>query len=83
MSEKHNLLKLNSDKEPKESTIAPPPKLNSSINLTNNLIFVCGGTEMIRFEPNGDIFIKGNLAGNDTEILDAMREFLGLNKKQN
>lgn len=82
MDEKHNLFKLDSNKELKEFTIAPTLKPNSSINLTNNLIFVCDGTEMIRFKPNGDIFIKGKLAGNDTEILDAMREFLGLNKKQ-
>jgi len=33
--------------------------------------------EMLRFEPNGDIFIHGKLVTNDREITDGFREFLG------
>jgi hypothetical protein len=32
--------------------------------------------EVMRFEPNGDIFIRGRLAANDKEIVDALREWL-------
>lgn len=34
--------------------------------------------EYLRFCPNGDIFVKGKLIGNDTEVLQALREFLHL-----
>jgi len=33
--------------------------------------------EILRFEPNGDIFIHGKLSANDREITDGFREFLG------
>lgn len=34
--------------------------------------------ELIRFEKNGDIFIKGKLAENDKEVVDGFRKFLKL-----
>lgn len=33
--------------------------------------------EILRFEPNGDIFVHGRLVINDREITDGFREFLG------
>ncbi len=33
--------------------------------------------EILRFEPNGNIFIHGKLVTNDREITDGFREFLG------
>ncbi len=34
--------------------------------------------EILRLEPNGDIFVKGKLIENDKEVLPALREFLKL-----
>ena len=42
------------------------------------IIFYVGGKETIRLEPNGDIYIKGNLTTNDMELVNAMREQCGL-----
>jgi len=33
------------------------------------------GKEILRFEPNGDVFIHGKLVTNDREITDGFREF--------
>lgn len=38
--------------------------------------FEAGGIELIRLCPNGDIFVKGKLAENDKQVVDAMREYL-------
>ena len=35
-----------------------------------------GATEILKFTKNGDIFVKGRLAENDKEVVDALREFL-------
>ena len=32
--------------------------------------------EILKLYENGDIFVKGNLAENDKEVVDALREFL-------
>jgi hypothetical protein len=32
--------------------------------------------EILKLCENGDIFVKGRLAENDKEVVDAMREFL-------
>lgn len=34
------------------------------------------GREMLKFMPNGDIFVQGRLAANDTEVVDGIREWL-------
>lgn len=34
------------------------------------------GKEVLRLEPNGDIYVKGNFAENDKQVVDALREFL-------
>ena len=33
-------------------------------------------TEILRMENNGDIYIRGKLAENDKEVVDALRDFL-------
>ena len=35
-----------------------------------------GPIEMLRLCSNGDILVKGNLATNDLEIVEALKEFL-------
>jgi len=35
-----------------------------------------GLTEVLKFCPNGDIYIHGRLAENDKEVVDGFREFL-------
>lgn len=34
------------------------------------------GKEMLKFMPNGDIFIYGRLATNDMEVVEGIREWL-------
>ena len=33
-------------------------------------------TPIIEFKENGDIYVKGRLIDNDSELVDSMREFL-------
>ena len=40
------------------------------------IMFGVPAGEMIRLEPNGDIYIKGKLVENDKEVVDGMRQFL-------
>lgn len=35
-----------------------------------------GTNEILKLCENGDIFVKGRLAENDKEVVDALREFL-------
>ena len=42
----------------------------------NNIVFSASSNEMLRLEPNGDIYIQGRLAENDKEVVDALRLFL-------
>ena len=35
-------------------------------------------SEILRFDPNGDIFVKGKLVTNDIEVVDGFRELLRL-----
>jgi len=35
-----------------------------------------GTVEIMRFNDNGDIFVKGKLIENDKQVVDALREFL-------
>ncbi|MFP3379718.1 hypothetical protein SB767_25410 [Bacillus sp. SIMBA_069] len=36
---------------------------------------------ILELRPNGDILVKGKLIENDIEVVDGMRELLGLGKK--
>ncbi|MFK4417082.1 hypothetical protein ABH961_005671 [Bacillus sp. RC251] len=36
---------------------------------------------ILELRPNGDILVKGKLIENDVEVVDGMRELLGLGKK--
>ena len=47
----------------------------------NSITFSCGAKEMVKLCGNGDIFVKGNLASNDQEIVDTFREFLSYVKE--
>jgi hypothetical protein len=54
-------------------------KLTSVIPQDQNTIFFMqdsGAREILKLCENGDIFIKGRLAENDKEVVDALREFL-------
>ncbi len=48
-------------------------------NLAPSIQFNASNAEpIIKLCDNGDIYIKGRLAENDKEVVDAMREFLKL-----
>ena len=54
-------------------------KLTSVIPQEQNTIFSMqdnGTREILKLCENGDIFVKGKLAENDKEVVDALREFL-------
>lgn len=52
-------------------------------NLSESIkFFVNGNTEMLRLDPNGDIYIKGRLAENDLEVVNGMRDFLAATMKR-
>jgi hypothetical protein len=44
----------------------------------NTIFFMKGNDtkEILKLCQNGDIFVKGKLAENDKEVVDALREFL-------
>lgn len=35
-----------------------------------------GNKEILRLEPNGDIFVKGKLVENDKAVVEGLRDFL-------
>lgn len=37
-----------------------------------------GGEELLRFERNGDIYVKGKLIENDKQVVEAFREYFKL-----
>lgn len=37
------------------------------------------GMEIMRLEPNGDIYVKGKLIENDKQITEGLREFIRIN----
>lgn len=39
--------------------------------------------EILRFEQNGDIYVKGNLVENDREVVNGFRELLATMKANN
>jgi hypothetical protein len=43
---------------------------------TTHIMGLVSSEEIIKFCKNGDIFVKGKLAENDKEVVDAFREFL-------
>jgi hypothetical protein len=55
-------------------------KLTSVIPQEQNTIFFLqvdkSNQEILKLCENGDIFVKGRLAENDKEVVDALREFL-------
>jgi len=54
-------------------------KLTPEIPIDQNTIFFMldnGNTEILKLCENGDIFVKGRLAENDKEVVDALKEFL-------
>jgi hypothetical protein len=47
---------------------APSPRLF--------LLVGSNGKEILRFEKNGDIFLRGMLTDNDKQVVDGFRDFL-------
>lgn len=47
--------------------------------ITFNLV---GKEPILELKPNGDIFVKGRLAENDKEVVNALREFLETQSKK-
>lgn len=50
--------------------------INEEIKLSNKIYFCCGNKEMVRLEPNGDIYVKGKLVKNDKDVVEGLRDFL-------
>ena len=57
---------------------APNIGIESSDIEANTIVFNTnyGGTEVLKFCENGDIYIHGRLAENDKEVVERLREFL-------
>ncbi|WP_140392693.1 hypothetical protein [Bacillus wiedmannii] len=45
------------------------------------ITFSKASESILELRPNGDILVKGKLIENDVEVVDGMRELLGLGKK--
>lgn len=45
-----------------------------------DVVFGVSYGEILRFKANGDILVKGRLAVNDIEVVDAVREYFNLAK---
>lgn len=41
-----------------------------------SILTIMGDEEILRFEKNGDIYVKGKLIVNDMEVVEGFREFL-------
>ncbi|MGG2938137.1 hypothetical protein ABEO66_29205 [Bacillus pacificus] len=52
--------------------------LFSDKDVNQNIDFHAGGQVIISLKDNGDIYVKGNLIENDKEVVNGMRELLGL-----
>lgn len=49
-------------------------------NSNADVIFHVAYGEILRFKANGDILVKGRMAINDIEVVDAVREYFNLAK---
>jgi hypothetical protein len=58
--------------EPKQELTSVVPQEQNTISFVQDN----AGREILKLCENGDIFIKGKLAENDKEVVDALREFL-------
>ncbi|SDC22461.1 hypothetical protein SAMN04487767_101519 [Bacillus wiedmannii] len=54
-------------------------ELNAAVSIQFHTGSVRG--PILELKLNGDILVKGRLIENDKEVVDGMRELLGLNKK--
>jgi len=53
-----------------------------SLPKEQSIIFnVSNCDEILKLEANGDILVKGKLIENDKQVVDALREFIKVNKK--
>ncbi|TKI74451.1 hypothetical protein [Bacillus mycoides] len=46
----------------------------------DSIIFKVGEQEIVSLKSNGDIYVKGKLVENDKEVVEGMRELLGLSR---
>ena len=46
------------------------------LSVEKNTVFVGNGQELLKFSENNDIYVKGRLAKNDKEVVDAFRNWL-------
>jgi hypothetical protein len=58
--------------EPKQELTSVIPQKQNTISFVQDN----GAREILKLCENGDIFVKGKLAENDKEVVDALREFL-------
>lgn len=54
----------------------PRTQLKGNFESSNLLVISGDDGEILRFERNGDIYVKGRLVENDKEVVEGFREFL-------
>jgi hypothetical protein len=51
--------------------------IGSLSQIPTSIVFRVGNNqEILKLDPNGDIYVKGNLVDNDKEVVEALREYL-------
>lgn len=59
--------------------------INSGKLLESNpgdITFSVGNKEILTLKHNGDIFVKGKLIENDREVIEGLKEFIGLSRAE-
>ncbi|WP_144488870.1 hypothetical protein [Bacillus thuringiensis] len=59
--------------------------INSGKPLQRNpgdIIFMVGENDALTLKHNGDILVKGKLIENDREVIEGLREFIGLSREE-
>ena len=75
-----DLFPSNLDDHPNTSPVLLDTKDNDigigKLFVEKNTVFVGNGQELLKFSENNDIYVKGRLAKNDKEVVDAFRNWL-------
>ncbi|PEQ01547.1 hypothetical protein CN587_25325 [Bacillus wiedmannii] len=56
-------------------------KGRNKLSEESSITFSAVREPILELRPNGDILVKGKLVENDIEVVDGMRELLGLDRK--
>jgi len=60
-----------------ENNVIPFRRKKPSIPDEGSIVFTRSEVQILmKFDPNGDIYVNGSLIENDKEVVNALREFL-------